>query len=221
MNNISPHPCKIIYACSNKPVYGDIAGICRITGENSKGLLFNKWVKDTFTDLGYLKPGNIISNEALFCFDEASAVLQEKTGKDKLQRFRNYSHFVLNGEWFIKDKGQKEDMMNILLQCPEICVISESGQRHLVFKHQPGNWQYEDISIQPDIALFSFLQSRIHQMSGTFSNDEIKSGGYLQYRIIKFGFTAWKKIEDEIKPYRGAALFDLALFFSKINYNYE
>ena len=58
------HPCEIIYALSSRPIYGNVSGVCRITGKESEGLIFNKWVKPTFTDHAYLLPGNIISNEA-------------------------------------------------------------------------------------------------------------------------------------------------------------
>lgn len=215
------HSCARIYNLSNRPIYGDVQGTCRITGEQAKGVLFEKWVRDTFTDLGFLHPGNIISNEAMFCFEEGSEYLQQLTGKDKPQRFRNYSHFVVNGKWHIKDKGQKEDMLTLMLSAPEICVIAESGQRHLLFKHKPGTWQLEDVTIQPDKERFAFMQTRIHALSEGFSNDEISSGQYQQHRIIKFGFKPWNTLENDLKPHRGSALFDLALFFSKIKYNYD
>ena len=89
------HTCEIIYKIgANGLKYGDIKGICRITGNESSGLLCHEWVRDTFTDHASLQPGSIISNEALFCFDEASKIVKQKTGKDKLQRFRTYSHIV-------------------------------------------------------------------------------------------------------------------------------
>lgn len=215
------HPCYIIYNLSNKPVYGEVEGVCRITGLQSKGLLFKDWVRDTFTDLHNLKPGTIISNEAAFCFTEQDEYIQQLTGKDKPQNFRTYSHFVVGNKWHVKHKGQKENMLKLLLSEPEICVISESGQRHLLFKHKPGTWQLEDLTIQPNVDLFSFLQSKMHELSEQISNDEIQTGQYLQHRIIKFGFAKWKAIEDAIKKHRGSGVFDLALFFSKIQYNYE
>ena len=62
-------------------LYGSDRGVCRITGKKSIGIAFDKWVKKTFNDYDYLKPGTIISNEALLCFDEASMVVAEKVGK--------------------------------------------------------------------------------------------------------------------------------------------
>lgn len=215
------HPCIIIYNLSNHPTYGTEEGICRITGLQSRGIRFAKWVRDTFTDFHNLKPGTIISNEAIFCFEEQSEYLRQLTGRDKPQRFRTYTHIVLQNTWHIKTKGDKEEIMKLMLLLPEICVIAESGQRHLLFKHKPGTWQLEDSFIQPDVLLFSKIQSRIHALSETFSNDEIQSGQYLQHRIIKFGFKNWQTVENQLKQYRGMAMFDLALFFSKIKYDYH
>lgn len=215
------HPCSRIYELSNKPIYGDVEGVCRITGQQGKGLLFKKWVKDTFTAHHLLRPGTIISNEALLCFSELSPYIQELTGKEKPQNFRSYSHFVLGDKWYLKHKGQKEEMLTMMLQLPDVCVISESGQKHLLFQHVCGTWQFEETMIQPDVTLFQTIHQPITTLAETFSNDEIKSGQYLQYRIIKFGLKNWQQQEDILKQYRGSAMFDLALFFSKIKYNYE
>lgn len=215
------HPCITIYNLSNQPVYGNEEGICRITGIQSKGIKFSRWVRDTFTDFHNLKPGTIISNEAIFSFEEQSEYLQHLTGKDKPQRFRNYTHIVLKNKWHIKSKAEKEDILKLIIQLPEICVIAESGQRHLLFKHKPGTWQLEDTFIQPNVHLFAKIQSRIHALSETFSNDEIQSGQYLQHRILKFGFKNWQTVENTLKQYRGQSMFDLALFFSKIKYDYH
>lgn len=211
------HTCIQIYNhSSEKPKYGSVPGTCRITGHEGEGLPFEKWVKDTFTDRHNLRPGNIICNEAIFCFEEASTFLQKLTGKDKPQRFRNYSHFIVDSSWHVRDKGQKADMMGFMLSNPEVCVIAESGQRHLVFKHKPGMWQFEDAFIQPDAQHFQFLHSRIHHLGSVFSVDEIASGTYQQHRIIKYGLPEWSATEQAIKPYRGSAMFDLAIFFAKI-----
>jgi hypothetical protein len=209
-------PCEIIYNLSTKPIYGSIDGVCRITGKQSVGVPFNKWVRDTFTDIGNLHPGTIISNEAMFCFEEGSEYLQQKAGKDKPQRFRNYSHFVLNNEWHMKDKGQKEDMLTLTLSKPEICVIAETGQRHLVFKHKPGTWQFEDVTIYPDVDLLTYLHSLVYSLCCTFSIDEVSSGQYSQHRILKHGVPYWRSAEDQIKEYRGTPIFLLSLFFAKV-----
>jgi len=40
-------------------------------------------VRKTFNDHDFLFPGTIISNEALFCFDESSEIVKEKSVKVK------------------------------------------------------------------------------------------------------------------------------------------
>jgi len=211
------HPCEVIYYLSSQPIYGDTQGICRITGKESTGTPFHKWVRDTFTDIGSLHPGTIISNEAMFCFEEGSEYLQQKAGKDKPQRFRNYSHFVLNNEWHMKDKGQKSDMLTLLVSKPEICVIAESGQRHLLFKHKPGTWQFEDQTIYPDVDFLMYLHSLVYSLCCTFSIDEVLSGQYSQHRIIKHGASLWREAESKLKQHRGTPMFSLSLFFAKVH----
>jgi len=40
-----------------------------------------------------------------------------------------------------------------------------------------------------------------------FSQAEIISGKYLQYRILNAGMEKWKTIEQNIKPFRGSQFF--------------
>jgi hypothetical protein len=50
-----------------------------------------------------------------------------------------------------------------------------------------------------------------------FSQAEVISGNYLQYRILRAGLPVWKQLEDSIKNYRGIPLFNFAswLLFTK------
>ncbi len=212
------HPCEIVTDClSVKPVYGNLKGTCRITGKPGEGILFEKWVKDTFTDYQYLYPGDIISNEALFCFEEKSELLKSMTGREKVQRFRTYSHFVVDGIWYPLTKADKAKMWDLLFKSPELAVISDSGQKHLVMKAVPGKWQLEETIIDPDPNTLRGLQKLIARLNAEiFSIDEIRSGEYASHRIWNFGINKWRKIEDKLKQYRGQRVFELALFFSKI-----
>ena len=80
--------CKKIYqiGAENK-IYGTEKGICRITGNEGIGVNFEKWVRDTFNDHDRLFPGTIISNEAMFCFDESSEIVQKKDRKRQTSAF--------------------------------------------------------------------------------------------------------------------------------------
>lgn len=207
------HPCERVYSLTEKPVYGETEGICRITGKESKGIKFEKWVKKTFNDFDSLLPGDIISNAAAFCFDEASELLRQKTGREKLQRFRTYSHIIKDGEWHCLTKADKRKIFQFICEGADLVCLSETGQKHLLFKHKPGFWQLEDMHLRPDIPLLKKLHTAMCElMSYQFSQAEIISGQYITGRIIKAGLSTWQGLESEIKPYRGSKMFDFASF---------
>lgn len=204
------------------PTLGDTQGVCRITGQESTGVLFSKWVKDTFTNYDFLKKGNIISNEALFCFDEASLILQEKTGRDKPQRFRTYSHIITeSGEWHVLTKADKAKIVELVLSGNvKILCLTDSGQKHIFFKHKIGFWQLDDTHIEPNISDFAFLHTEMQRLVELgFGQEQIKTGKYYQALIIKIGINAWSEIESKLKPRRGEPIFDLAAWLMFTNKN--
>lgn len=206
------HPCESVYFLgSNGLKYGSDKGICRITGKESEGILFDKWVKDTFTDLSSLKPGTIISNEALFCFDEASEIIQQKTGKEKLQRFRTYSHIICNDEWHCCTKADKKKIFELICTGAELVCLTDSGQKHVLFKHKPGMWQLDEMFIIPDIDLLKFLHAHMCElMKLGFSQTEILTGNYISNRVLKAGLQAWKELDEPIKKHRGSQIMEFA-----------
>lgn len=208
------HPCKLIYSIgASNVVYGTDEGVCRITGEESKGIDFDKWVRKTFNDHDSLHQGNIISNEALFCFDESSTVLQEKTNRGKPQRFRTYSHIVHRNEWYCLTKADKEQIYNLIVDGAELVCLAESGQKHILFKHKIGMWQIEEIFVYPDIEHFKFLHQSMQLLLGIgFTQSSIIKGEYNPNFISKNGFEVWKTNEDKIKNHRGTSMFDFASF---------
>ncbi len=211
------HPCEIIYELSDRPVFGETRGMCRVLGREAVGVPFSDWVKDTFTDTNLLFPGNIISNEAYFCFLDDNKYLQQKLGRSEMTRFRNYSHFVVNGNWYVFTKAQKKSMYLLLIEeDPEIAVISDSGQRHLVFRHRVGTWQLEDTIIERDKDLLVRLKTNMDLLlQEGFSKDEIQSGKYHQRKILRAGLNSWQLLERVIQNYRGSKIFDLALWLSQ------
>lgn len=225
------HVCKIVYQISNSGmVYGETPGTCRITGEQSIGVLFQKWVKPTFNDYSFLKPGNIISNEALFCFDEKSDYLKIKTNRDKPQKFRTYSHIVYKNTWYCLTKANKEEIFNLICSGAEIVSLTETGQKHVYFKHKPGMWQLDDIYITPNIELFRGIHKAACDLLRLgFSQSEVITGKYKLHRIELAGVANWRKLENNIKSQRGTSLFTLVswlLFISEgdkeiINTMYE
>ncbi len=205
------HPCEIIYNLhGNGFQYGKIKGICRITGKESTGMPFQKWVKDTFTDHAYLHPGTIISNAAAFCFEEASEVIKERTGRDKPQRFRTYSHVVMqDGMWHTVTKADKQKIVGLLQESPQIVCLTDSGQKHVFFKHKPGFWQLDESFVLPDLRDFNFLHGVMMDLLGMgFSQAEIISGKYIHDRILKVGIETWQTIESKLELRRGEPIFD-------------
>lgn len=207
------HPCLTIHRASGQnQIYGETIGTCRITGISGIGLPFDKWVKDTFTDHPYLLPGDIICNEALFCFDEQSEFLRQKTGREKPQRFRTYTHIVAGGVWYLLTKADKKQIFELITtQNPEIVCLSESGQKHLLFKNRPGFWQLEETTdIPPDVELLKVIHSIAQKlMELGFSQTEIISGNYPGYKFMKIGLSDWQDLENIIKPYRSTKIFDI------------
>jgi hypothetical protein len=208
------HTCEQVYEIgANNKVYGNEKGVCRITGKESTGLLFNKWVRKTFNDHDFLFPGTIISNEALFCFDESSEIVKEKSGKDKPQRFRTYSHIVKDGEWHCVTKGDKRKILELIVEGAEIVCLTETGQKHVLFKHKTGMWQLDELHVKPDIELLSFIHYHMCELlTYQFSQAEIIAGDYKSNRILKAGLNNWQEHENSIKEYRGSGIFDFTSF---------
>lgn len=202
----------------------DTQGACRICGRSSTGIPFGLWVKDTFTDHDKLLPGQIVCNYCLYWFDERSADLASRVGKDKPQRMRNYSHFIRREEWFPVSKGDKPRMRELLLgdPFPELAVIAESGQKHLVFRavrNQPGSragWvQFEEQRLWVEPAELRALLEIVEELYAVFSKSEIESGDYSMGRIAKFGMERWMDLDGRIKGERGKPLFALAIFLAQ------
>jgi len=197
--------------------------ICRFCGsvaENS----FNDWVKPTFTDHDKLLDGNGVCHDCLFWFDERSEKLAALVGKDKPQRMRNYSHFVVGGKWTPLSKGSKQHMQDILLSetFPELAAIAESGQKHIVFRAQrnpPGvtcGWvQFEEQALFVRSQELKSLLDLTEALYVHFSKGEIETGNYKSYRIMQFGVDAWQELESQVKSHRNSLLFKLALFLAQ------
>lgn len=200
-------------------------GMCRMCGQLGKGEVFDKWVKPTFTNYDKLKQGSIICNDCLFWFNEADANLAKIVGKDKPQRMRNYSHFIVAGQWTPLSKAHKRKMLELISApnaFPELAVIADSGQKHIAFQArrneagQSEGWlQFEEgaLWVVPD--KLKALIAVIEEMKQGFSESAIESADYETAFILKFGFAKWQRLEETIKRHRGTLFFNLALFLSK------
>jgi hypothetical protein len=197
---------------------------CRFCGCEADGRPFNDWVRPTFTDHDKLLPGDIVCRDCLFWFDEKSELLAEIVGKDKPQRMRNYSHFIVDGEWLPLSKASKREMATLLLGTPfpQLAAIAESGQKHIAFRatwnppRATAGWvQFEEQRLfvyPPELAQ---LLDTVETLHASFSKAEIGTGNYKQYRIRKFCLEEWRRLESRIAQVRGSLLFKLALFLAQ------
>lgn len=199
-------------------------GTCRFCHNESTGILFSNWARPTFTDHDKLGPGDIICRDCLFWFDEKSELLAEIVGKDKPQRMRNYSHFVVGGEWLPLSKANKAEMTAFFLGTPfpTMAAIAESGQKHIAFRaicNPPGStagWvQFEEQRLFVRPAELRQVLDTIEDLYVSFSKSEIEAGRYSQHRIRKFGLERWQSLESQLSSIRDSLLFKLALFLAQ------
>jgi len=191
-------------------------GVCRVCGADGAGLPFDSWVRQTFTDWDKLVPGSILCHACQFSFAEASELLARRVGKEKPQRMRNYSHFVVDGAWEPLSKGNKARMREILLAgIPQVAVIAESGQKHIVFRASPGVVQFEESRVD-DISMLAQILASVEELyNGGLSKGEIESGRYAGYRILRFGFERWQELDGYLSPLRQSRTFALAMFLAQ------
>jgi hypothetical protein len=222
-------------ACDTTPfrathLIADIAGVeitgvpgrCRACGQISAGEVFASWVRPTFTDHDKLFPGEIICARCLFCFDDHNQALAQRVGKQESQRFRNYSHFVLRGEWIAISKASRRLMYRLLLEAPEVAVIAISGQRHLAFRCPVGWWQIEEKTSRPfPLALQRCMQLCDSLYAGGITKTEIETGHYRQKSVQAFGLEQWRDLEARLRGWRGSLCFRLAVFLLQREDNEE
>ena len=197
---------------------------CRLCGSHEPGVPFAEWVKDTFTDFDRLLPGDTVCNDCLFWLDEKSTELMRRAGKDKLQKMRNYSHFVKGGQWTPYSKGDKAGMRRMLLEppFPELAAIADSGQKHIVFKArrneigQSAGWiGFEEMPIWVEPDQLDERLTLLDEMLGIFSKGEIAGASYYPHRIMQYGLERWQVAEARVSHWRGSGLFALALFLAQ------
>lgn len=140
------------------------------------------------------------------------------------QRMRNYSHFIVNGEWTPLSKGNKAQMRELLLGgvFPELAAIADSGQKHIVFRatrnpagSKAGWVQFEEQRLYLIPAELRGLLEVVEKLYAEFSKGEIETGDYFGQRILKFGLERWQELEEQIKSQRGKPLFSLTLFLAQ------
>ena len=211
---------EFIHAAAGLPPYpATHTGACRLCAANSAGIPFADWVKPTFTNWDLLSPGEIICTGCQFCADDNSTLLQARMGKDKPQRMRNYSHFVVAGEWRPMHKGMKAEMLAALRAAPTVAVIAISGQKHIAFRARVGWWQIEESIARPEMARLEECLDHVQALYRIFSKGEIADDMMSPARMMQyaqaFGADDLLRRQAMLRPHRGAMAFQLAIFLAQ------
>jgi len=210
----------LIHAAAGSPDYPHTTeGECRLCGAPGAGLPFADWVKPTFTNHDQLHPGAIICQACQFSADDNSTLLQARMGKDKPQRMRNYSHFVVGDAWQPMHKGMKSEMLAALRSNPAVAVIAVSGQKHIAFRARIGWWQIEESTARPEMARLEECLTHVSALyrifsKGEISEDQLSPGRMMQYAQA-WGMADLLRRQAALRPQRGAIAFELAIFLAQ------
>ena len=196
-----------------------IQGTCCTCGQIGSGEDAKTWFssRGRFTDYDKLQRGNLVCIACLFCFDEQSSNLQDIRQKDRPQRMRNYSHFVLDGKWIPLNasKADRKRMVSLLVDHrPEVAIVAKSGQKHIIFRCQPYLWQWEEATIQPCPVELRGLLSMIEVLyNGGFNKNEINGKENPSiHQVTKYGSDRWLRNQKLVSRNQGTYIFELALW---------
>lgn len=214
------HATHILWHAAGQPQYpAGTPGLCRVCGEQSRGVSFAAWVADTFTNYDGIGPGDILCHICQFAFAQRDPELTRRTGKDKLQRMQNYSHIVCNGEWHPLHKGQKTELLDLLRRGPELAVIAVSGQKHLVFRARPGWWQVEEQAVWPGLAALEECLAHVGKLYRVYSKTEIETEQYSPGRTMQYaqsyGIDDYLATVAALRKWRGGPYLSLALYLAQ------
>lgn len=198
-----------------------IAGVCAVCGV-ACDVTCPAPFSDVFTDYDKLRypDSDRVCVACAFAFAESVNL----PNRDKPQRIRNYSHFVVDGRWLYCTKGDKEVMQSVLFNPPTgpwLAVIAESGQKHILFRARvnttpsPYVVQFEETRVTTTAEELRTLVEWIEALCRGFSKTMVRDNTYPIHTINRFGVDRWRKLEERIAPYRGTRLFALALFLAR------
>lgn len=200
-------------------------GLCWLCGADLEGLGVPRTVliRDTFMDHDKctVPAATHVCCGCAWSFSEQIHM----AGREKLQRLRNYSHFVIDGKWICLSKGQKREMQQILLDPPAhewLGVIAVSGQKHIIFR-APTAYGRVACAIQVEEQRLTYTPPELRLIVADveklialgFSKTEIDTGQYAQHRILKASVAAWQMADTRVRVHCGRPVFELALFLAQ------
>ena len=134
---------------------------------------------------------------------------------------RLFSHTVDdNNEWRIYSKAHKADIVETLFRgvIPQICIISTSGQKHLLFKArvnpqgQSTGWvMFENEHLMLDAGHFAQVYQHVDALyQAGFNKDTILSGNIFIHK--REYVEVWRTHYPAIALLRGQAILELAVY---------
>lgn len=202
-----------------------VEGTCYICGGALyKPLPIKDVVKTTFNDYQNVHTDGTDVCVACqwFMIIDRRTDLQEWLGRDKAQSPRTYSHIAVGKQWHILSKGQKAEILDLLIGgvMPEVCIIAVSGQKHLFYKARPNpsgqsmGWVlYEEQHVWIDQADFVPLVNHVKALylpDYGFSKDGILTGRYNFNKPESLDL--YLEHEPFVTQYRGSLMLDLAVY---------
>lgn len=181
-------------------------------------------IKPTFSDFQHMHTGGeaVCVACAWFMQNDKRGDLKDWLKRDKPQSPRTYSHILKHGTWHILSKGQKAQLLELLISggLPEVCIISVSGQKHLFYKAKPNQpaqsqgWVlFEECLLWLDQAEFAHIVEHVQGLylpEGGFSKDQILTG---RYAVKNFDqLTLIESHEPHLTSHRGGVLLELAVY---------
>ena len=216
-----------LYQVAGHTLSADDGGSCWLCGGANYGAVpVKSWVKATFTNYDDAR-GNWddgVCEACVWATRYHSDELAEKTGKEKPQNMPTYSHFIVDGEWHVNCKAHTQQIAQALLDIrgvPEMAVIANSGQKHLVHLasiNTPGQTsgvvQFErELIMMEQSALRGLLDSIETLYNDGHSKSAIRTGLYTFRRDTDIAL--WRSEEACIRGQRGSPLFTLAVWLAQ------
>lgn len=214
-----PTVSHLVWHAAGQPPYPTPQqGICRVCGQDTAGVAFAAWVRDSFMDHDKLGPGTLLCVPCQFIFEEKSVVLQAQRGTATPQKMRTYSHLIdAAGQWHPLSKGDKA-ALTVQLQAqpgPQVAVIALSGQKHVLFRAQVGWWQVEEQAVRPDAPTLQRLLGLVTTLlHAGLRKTEIATGQVRQERLLHGGLQTMQTVRA-LQAQQGSVLLTLALFLAQ------
>lgn len=187
--------------------------VCWLCGgeTHGEGRLCKGVIRKTFTNTPYAR-----ATESKSLCTGCGWILAQR-------HIRNWSLLVVDG---LFEHPTRQRIREVLLAPPNtypwLLSIAVSGQKHISF---PGYVNMssrelrvfmEDMQLPiPAEGIGELLEPVEELYTGGFTKDEIQTGRYQQNRIMRFGLGRWRELEDQIAPYRGARLLNLAVWVAE------